>query len=366
MSDVSRTPPASTERALKWTIFLGATALVVYLCLLILGPFLNVLAWSAVLAIAFHPVHQRLVRATGRPSLSALICSALVVVAIVIPLLFMIGVAIDQFLALRYYLQETATEGGTIPALDPFRRAFDWLGARFGFDTAAVILWLEQNANELARVTAEYSLAIAANVTSVVVSFVFTIFAMFLLFRDGERIVSAIEDVLPFERARSEAMLVHIRDVIYGSVYGVIVIALIQGALCGVMFWILGVPSAALWGTVTVLTSVLPLVGAAAVWVPGTLYLLFIGNWVKAIVLAVWGTAVISAVDNFLRPKLVGGRVGLNELVMFFALLGGLRVFGVLGIVLGPVVFAIAASIVEVLSDRTAIARVDTRPTDEP
>ena len=366
MSDLSRDQPASTERALKWTIFLGATALVVYLCLLILGPFLNVLAWSTVLAIAFHPVHERLVRRTARVSLSALICSALVVVVLVIPLLFMIGVAVNQLLALRYYLQQTTTEGGTIPVLAPFQQSFEWVSSRLGIDTAAVVAWIEQNANELARVTAEYSLAIAANVTSVVVSFIFTIFAMFLLFRDGERIVAAIVDVLPFERARSEAMLVHIRDVIYGSVYGVIVIALLQGTLCGLMFWILGIPSAALWGTITVLTSVLPLVGAAAVWVPGTVFLVFSGHWVKAIVLAVWGTAVISGVDNFLRPKLVGGRVGLNELVMFFALLGGLQVFGVLGIVLGPVVFAVAASILEVLSGRTAVARSVGPESDRP
>jgi len=158
--------------------------------------------------------------------------------------------------------------------------------------------------------------------------------------------------LLPFPRARSEALLLRIRDAIHGGVYGVVVIALIQGALCGGMFWALGVPSAALWGMVTVLTSVLPLVGAAAVWAPGTVYLAMTGEWIRAIVLLVWGTLVISGVDNFLRPRLIGDRVGLNELVMFFALLGGLQVFGVLGIVLGPVLFAIAASSVDVLTDR--------------
>jgi predicted PurR-regulated permease PerM len=134
-------------------------------------------------------------------------------------------------------------------------------------------------------------------------------------------------------------------------VYGVVVIALLQGTLCGVMFWILGIPSAALWGTVTVLTSVIPLLGAGVVWIPGTLYLFAVGHWPQAIVLALWGTAVVSSIDNFLRPRLVGGRVGLSELVMFFALLGGLQAFGFLGIVLGPVLFAVAASVLDVLSN---------------
>lgn len=343
---------SGTERALKWSIFLIATAGVLYICLLILAPLLNVLAWSTVLATAFYPVHRRLVQKTGHVALSALICSALVVVTIVIPSLFVIGVAINQFLALRDYIQQSLAEGGVIGLMAPLQRAAEWLDTHFCIDAPAVTSWIGQHANELARLTAEYSLAIAANVTNVVLTFLFTIFAMFLLFRDGDRIVARITELLPFEPTRSEAMLAHVREVIYGSVYGVVVIALLQGALCGMMFAILGIPSAALWGTLTVLTSILPLVGAAAVWVPGALYLLFTGYWIKAIVLAVWGTLVISGVDNFLRPRLVGGRVGLNELVMFFALLGGLQVFGILGIVLGPVIFAVAGSIIDVLSTR--------------
>jgi predicted PurR-regulated permease PerM len=218
--------------------------------------------------------------------------------------------------------------------------------------------WIAQYAGELGRATAGYSLAIAANISSVIVSFVFTIFATFLLLRDGEQLVRRMLDLLPFERARSDAMLARIRDVIYASVYGVLVIAVIQGALCALMFWILGIPSAALWGVVTALTSVLPLVGSAAVWVPVSIYLVTVGRWPEAIVLGVWGGLVVGSVDNFVRPRLVGERVGLSELVTFFALLGGLRVFGLVGVVMGPLLFAVAASILEVFTEDKAIAPV--------
>jgi predicted PurR-regulated permease PerM len=341
---------------LKWTIFLGAAAVVVYLCMRILSPFFSVIAWSTVLAITFHPVHRHLVRKTGHVALSALLCSALVVVAFVIPLLFVAGLAVEQLLALGESLQRSLAGEPALETAGPVGQVYQWVMQQLGLDAGAVVDWLQQNANELARVVAQYTLAIAASVTGAVISFVFIIFAMFLLFRDGERIVARIPDLLPFEPSRSEALLRRIRDVIYGGVYGVVVIALLQGALCGGMFWVLGVPSAALWGMVTVITSVLPLVGAAAVWVPGVIYLALADGWVPAAVLAIWGALVISGIDNFLRPRLVGGRVGLSELVMFFALLGGLQAFGILGIVLGPVVFAIAASIVDVLSDRAAIA----------
>jgi predicted PurR-regulated permease PerM len=345
----------NTQRALKWAIFLGATSLVIYLCLRILSPFLNVIAWSSVLAITFYPVHAALVRRTRRPTLSAALSSALVVIVFVIPLSFVAGLAITQLLQLGDSFQRWFTTEQILDPESPLGRVYGWLTLWLGFDLDAVVNWVRQNASELARVLAQYTVAIAAGVTGAVVSFIFIIFAMFLLFRDGERIVAHIPELLPFERSRSEALLARIRDVIFGGVYGVIVIALIQGALCGGMFWVLGIPSAALWGMVTVLTSVLPIVGAAGVWVPGTLYLILGGEWVRAIVLAVWGTLVVSGVDNFLRPRLVGGKVGLSELVMFFALLGGLQAFGVLGIVLGPVIFAIAGSIVQVLSDREAM-----------
>jgi predicted PurR-regulated permease PerM len=346
-------------------MFVAAIALVVYFCLLIVRPFLNVIAWSSVLVITFHTVYQRLVRKTGRVSFSAFVCSVMVVVAFLIPLLIVTAVAIDQFLTLGASMQQSFADGTGINTAAPLRQAYEWLSDRLGLDGATIEAWVRQNASELTRVVAGYTLSAAQSVAGAVVSFVFIIFAMFLLFRDGDQIVERIPELLPFERARTDALLDRARDVIYGSVYGVVVIAVVQGALCGGMFWILGIPSAALWGMVTVVTSVLPVVGAAGVWVPGAVYLAVTGDWTRAIILAVFGTAVISSVDNFLRPRLVGGRVGLSELVMFFSLLGGLQVFGVLGIVLGPVFFAIAVAIVDDLSNERATSGTAKTPSVE-
>jgi predicted PurR-regulated permease PerM len=355
MPDASPLPPTPTQRALKWTVFLGATAFVVYLCLQILWPFLNVIAWASVLAITFHPLHRDLRQRLGQPALSALISSALVVVTFVIPLLFLVGVAVDQLLAVGNSLQRRFSDPKALLAT-PVGRAYEWVSAQLGLNADAVVEWAIQNASAVAGATAGYTVQIAASVTGAVISVVFIIFAMFLLFRDGDRMVARIPDLLPFERPQSEALLLRIRDAIHGGVFGVVVIALIQGTLLGGMFWALGIPSAALWAMVTVLTSILPILGSAGVWVPGVVYLILNGRWPAAIVLSVWGLVAVSGIDNFLRPKLVGGRVGLSELLMFFSLLGGLRLFGVLGIVLGPVLFAIAASIIEVLSSRPVVA----------
>jgi AI-2E family transporter len=187
MADVSQHPSTFTQHALKWTIFLAATAIILYLCLLIVRPFLNVIAWSSVFVITCYPVHQRLVRKTGSVSLSAFVSSVMVVVAFVIPLLFLTAVAVDQFAALGASLQQMFADQTGPMAWAPLRQAYEWLSNRLGLDAAAIVAWTRQNASELTRVVAGYTLAAAQNVAGAVVSFVFVVFAMFLLFRDGDR-----------------------------------------------------------------------------------------------------------------------------------------------------------------------------------
>ena len=335
--------------AMKWAVFLAAAGVVVVLCLLILRPFFGVVAWSTVLAITCYPFHQWLARRTGRAAVSALITSALMVLAVVVPLVFIGGVAVHQLFALRDSLRQAL--------LDPegmSRRVtatFAPIARRLGLDADAIGAWASGHASEWVAGAGQYTMSAAAGIGGALLSFAFTAFATFLLLRHGERLVASIPDLLPFERTRSEALLLRIRDVVHASMYGVVAIAAIQGVLCGGMFWLLGVPAAALWGLVTMFASMVPFVGTAAVWVPGTVYLVVSGSWPKAIVLAVWGAAVVSSVDNFLRPKLVAGRVRLSGVAMFVAMLGGLQAFGALGIILGPVLFATAAAILDVLRE---------------
>jgi predicted PurR-regulated permease PerM len=334
---------------MKWSVFLAAAGVVVYLCLLILRPFFGVFAWSAVLAITCSPFHQRLVRRNGRVALSAAITSTLMVLAVLVPLLFIGGVAVKQLLAVGDSLRQALLDPAgmsrrVMAALAP-------LTQRLGLDPDAIVAWVSAHASEWVAGAGQHTMSAAAGVGGAALSFALIAVGTFLLLRHGETLVATIPDLLPFERTRSEALLVRVRDVVHASMYGVVTIATIQGVLCGGMFWLLGIPAAALWGLVTVFASMVPFVGTAAVWVPGTVYLLMIGAWPKAIVLAVWGAAVVSSVDNVLRPRLVAGRVRLSGLAMFVAMLGGLQAFGALGIILGPVLFATAAAILDVLRE---------------
>jgi predicted PurR-regulated permease PerM len=334
---------------MKWSVFLAATGTVVYLCLLVLSPFFGVIGWSVVLAITCYPLHQRLVRKSGRVGLSAFVTSALMVLAVLVPLVVIGGVAVSQLLAVGDSLRQLLLDPDGLSRR--MTAAVAPLTQRVGLDADAIVNWVSARVTEWVAGAGQHTMSAAAGVGGAALSFALIAVATFLLLRRSETLVAAIPDLLPFERTRSEALLLRIRDVVHASMHGVVTIATVQGILCGGMFWLLGIPAAALWGLVTVFASVVPFVGTAGVWVPGTLYLLAIGAWPKAIVLAVWGAAVVSSVDNVLRPRLVAGRVRLSGLGMFVAMLGGLRAFGALGIILGPVLFATAAGILDILRD---------------
>ena len=281
-------------------------------------------------------------------TLSASLTSAIAVLAVIVPLVLVGGIAVGQLLTIVRSVLDASP--GQHHLTDWLGAAVAWLVRRLGMDADAVAAWQRQHVGEWARDAGQYTVWLAVGVTDAIASFMFVVFGLFLLLREGPRIVTVILDLLPFERRRSEAVVFRIRDVVSGSMHGVVVIALVQGALSGAMFWLVGLPSAALWGAATVVTSVMPLIGAAAIWLPAAVYLALTHEWGRAIVLAMWGAGVVGSIDNFLRPRLVGDRVGLSEFAMFFALLGGVKAFGLVGIVLGPVIFATIAAIVNVLT----------------
>ncbi len=343
----------------RWIALFAATAACLYLCWLMLLPFINVLAWAAVLVVVFYPVHRRLVARTNRPATSAMISCLLVIFIILIPLSLVTLALVREFSGAAQGLQNQLSA-----YLDPNSavagRILGWLGNYIDIEQLRNPQSIQEHLQQVLGSIAQRTLGLVGGALGVVVQIFFIIFTMYYLFRDGAKIVSALPDVLPLERAQSEEILTRTRDVISASVNGVLVIAAIQGALGAMAFFALGVPSALVWGVVMTFLSLIPMAGAFIVWVPAAIFLAVTGHWLKAVLLVAWGALVIGTADNFLRPKLVGERTKLHELFIFFSVLGGLNVFGVLGLVLGPVVLAITLALLEVMrhADRPPAAPV--------
>lgn len=342
----------------RWLAVLVATAIALYLCWLMLRPFLGVLAWAIVLVIVFYPVHKQLGNKIKRRGLHALLSSTLVVLIVVLPLT-LLTVAVGEELAKAVpNLPSQAAElaNNQTPLLG---RISEWLNHNLGIDTLRLQEFLTQQVRNSAQGLLGASFNLVGNVISSVVKAFFVIFTMYYLFRDSDKIVAKLPDALPLRRDQSEAIIRRIQQVVSASVYGVVTIAALQGVLGGLMFWILGIPSPLLWAVLMAFVCMIPIAGSFLVWLPLSIYLMARGYWTRAIVLVIWGGLVISTVDNFLRPKLVGGQTRLHELLIFFSVLGGISVFGLLGIVLGPVVLAITLGLLQTFHLREESRKID-------
>ena len=335
------------SRNVRWWVLLLVTAVLLYLCWRMIQPFLSVILWATVLVILFHPVHKRLKQRITQPWLAALVSCLLVILIILVPVALVTLAVINELSnavqtvqqAPNYLLDPNSPTTGPI---------LNFLGQYIDINHLRSEEFLVERIRGVSGQLAGRTLGFIGGLVGAIVQTFFVIFTMFYFFRDGDNISRTVRDSLPLDREQADSIMIRTREVIDASVYGVITIAIIQGTLGGLAFWALGLRSAIIWGVVMTFLSMIPMLGAFLVWVPAAIYLALTGHYVKAILLAAWGTLVIGMIDNFLRPKLVGSRTRLHELLIFFSVLGGLNVFGVIGVVLGPVVLAITLSLIEV------------------
>ena len=321
-----------------------------YVCWLMFQPFLNVLMWAAVLAIVFYPMHRRIRAETRRPTVAAAISTLLVVLFILLPVT-LVTVAVVRELTQVAQSFQAPDHSWNVPVPWFVTAALDRVGqyVDLDIDRESARKFLAERMQTWGTALAASTLMVVGGAVGAITQTLLVIFTLFYFFRDGERIRQAAYEVVPLERVQWQDIVSRTRDVIGATVYGVLAIAAIQGTLGTFIFWILGLPSPLLWGVVMFFLSMIPMAGAFLVWVPAAIYLALTGAITQSIILVVWGVLVIGGIDNVLSPRLVGRRACLHELLIFFAVLGGLQVFGVLGLILGPVVVALTLALIEIV-----------------
>jgi predicted PurR-regulated permease PerM len=326
-----------------------AVAIALYLCWLLVRPFLNVILWAAVLAVVFFPMHRRIRTRVGSPSGAAIVSTLLVVVLILLPVSFITVAVVRELAGAADNIQAGVQRMSNASSIPGVGWVIEHTRDYVRIDPADAQKFIAERAQAIAATLAASTLVMVGGVAGAIVQMVLVVFTLFYMFRDGDNIRRAIYDLLPLKRIQMHDITTRTRDVIGATIYGVLVIALIQGSLGTLIFWILGLPSPLLWGVVMFFLSMIPMAGAFLVWVPAAIFLAVTGAYVQAIILVAWGVLVIGSIDNFLSPRLVGRRARLHELLIFFAVLGGLEVFGVLGLILGPVTVAVTLALIEML-----------------
>jgi len=319
--------------ALAWALLV----LLLYLVYLVIAPFLIPLAWASVLAVVFQPVHERLAKRWGRGRAAA-VSTLVITLLVIVPMVFVTSAFVSQALDAAGNLQR-AFAGGRLAWIErAWATLQQRLPASLQFDPASVVA---EGARRVPPMVLSQSGLLVRNVASFMLNLAITLFATFFLLRDSDQIVRVIRSLLPMDEAAREATMKRTRELISVGVVSAGVVAFVQGFLGGVIFAILGIDAAIFWGVVMGICCLLPF-GAWLIWLPAAVVLAAEGSVGRAITLAVLGFGVVSSADNFLRPLLLSEKVQMNGLVIFISLLGGISTFGMLGVVLGPVLVATA------------------------
>ncbi len=341
-------------KTLEPGVRLASLALLVglgYLLFATFQPFFSALIWSAVLSYGLSPVYCRLVHATGdRKSLSALIMSFAVTVGIILPLAY-VSFLIGKELAAAYLTVVTSLrhEPGLLehwlrhPWLSVLIEQLQEFQRMTGTDVRSVLV---DNLADLGSALVKKLTHVAGNMLAGLTELGIILLSMFYFFRDGEKVVDWIKELLPLGEERQRLVIRRFDDVVKGAVLGNTLVAALEGIIGGIAFWMVGLPSALLWGTAMAVLGYLPLVGAALVWGPVAAYLFIQGRHVAATVVCVAGF-VIAVLDYVVRTIVVGGASKLHTLLTFFGVLGGIQFFGLVGIIAGPLVVAVSLALLE-------------------
>jgi len=332
------------------TFLLATAAILAYLLLAVLEPLKGALGWAVVLAFLLHPLHERLSRRLqGRSMLSAGVITGLTPFLVLAPLSVFGVVFAGQVANLIGYLrgQSFLAYPQLLARLESYPllgNALRWSSANFPVSAQQIQGWITGSMQSVLKSAAAAGGSLALGVFGTVVSFFMMLFLLFFLLRDGRAILERLTLLIPLEAARRERLLDYLAQVTRAVVFGSAVTALIQGVFVGLGFAIVGLPSPVVFGVVATIAALLP-AGATIVLVPAVLYLAIGGHWLAAVFLAFWG-GLLAVVENVARPLLTAHRAHVSTLAVFVGAVGGVSAFGVLGIIIGPVLLSFVVALV--------------------
>jgi len=338
-----RTKDAEGPKRIILLVFL---AIALYASYSLVQPFIQPILLAMLIGMLAAPAHQRLVTAMrGRESFAAIVTCVLLCMVVLIPALMLMIAVLKQGLDYSILVREWATLENIrdLQSRPIVVQAQSWLedilpsGA---LDPDTIRSQALALAGDVGKRFAGVSTSLLGSVSRFVMNFVLLLFVLFFVLRDHDVLIEFLRRALPLSRSQEDVLYREVREVSKSALMGSLMTAVTQGIVGGIGLWIVGFPPV-FWGSVMAFTSLIPVVGTALVWVPVALYLVVIGDYQMALFMVFWGVAVVGSIDNFLRPMFMQG-ASMNTIVVFFSLIGGMQAFGIIGLVYGPLVFALA------------------------
>ena len=342
-------------------MFAGFLLLFLVLSFFIIRPFLAAILAAVVIAYIFYPVYKFLNKYIKRESVTALIVSVFIILLLTAPLVF-IGTSLSKDIGKLYFKSKQRLSGNVFD-IDCDSKE------NLGCGINAFVT--EKMSDPTIRNTVYTSIIkvsdfllekisdLLISIPIILLNIFITLFITYYLFKDGKKVVSEIRQLMPFKEKLKTKLFAQTKGMFYATVYGTIVVAIIQGSLAGIAFLILdSVSSPLFWGIITIIAALIPFVGSALVWFPIAVLQILNGYFsgssavmVKGLVLLIFGFAVVSTIDNILKPKIIGKRAKLHPVFVLLGVLGGLIVFGFIGVIIGPLVIALLVSFLEVYKE---------------
>jgi len=316
--------------------------------------FLHPLMWAVILALVFFPLYVQCLRfVRGRRHLASSLIVLLVVVVTVGPMIFFSGTLVREGIA---FYQDVGTWVTEKPyeiiwsrvLESPVRIIWDKIVEKTAALNIELIPIISRSAQAISNSIVGQIQSGAKNFSLFVINYCATIIILFFFLRDGESMAKGLKDLFPMSQENKEVVFQRLATTVTAVVRGLVVTGGVQAVLAGFAFWILGVPFPVFLALLIAFLALVPVGGAVLVWLPSSAYLLMSGSWGKALALFLWGGLVISTVDNFLKPLLIGEKTKLPTLFLFLSILGGLAFYGFIGIFLGPVMLALFLTLIQI------------------
>jgi len=330
---------------LQTTFFLGLLLITFLLVFKLTRPYLSALILAGTLAIIFWPIHRRLRRYLGHPSVAALTSMLLVLSGVLLPIIALTTTAILQAQQLigilshgnlfnNYLHQATTTLQAYFGTLSPALQL-----DTFNFD---------ESLRQILNFFISHAGIVLSGIAGTLLQFLVFLYALYYFFKEGDRLPVLFTQLSPLPNAYDQKIITRVHTMVTSVIMGSIFLAIIQGTFTGLGFAVFGVPGPILWGMVTVPISFVPWVGTSITIVPAILYLLVSNHIGAAIGLTLWGGIVVGFIDNLLNPTFIGSRAKINPLLVLISVLGGLQAFGPMGFLTGPIVLGIFLALLEI------------------
>ncbi|MEH6660162.1 MAG: AI-2E family transporter [Parasphingorhabdus sp.] len=344
-----------SEKRVEWGFMITLLVIVSLAFAVLIEPFFGAIVWGVVVAVLFRPVYERLLGyLPGRNNLAAVITLILILLLVIVPAI-LLGMALAQEAASIYLrIQEGEIDFGAV--FEAFENSLpEWVQnqlAAYGYgDFDSIRAEIEQSISAILEFLVTQLLSVGQGAFQFMLGLGVMLYLTFFLLRDGRALSDRIEQMVPLGEEKRRILMEKFLVVIRATIKGSLIIAIIQGSLGGLVFWALDIRGALLWAVLMGIFSLIPAIGTGFVWVPVALYLFITGAVWQAVVLVLCGVFVISMVDNLVRPTLVGRDTRMPDYVVLISTLGGLQLFGINGIVIGPLVAALFIAIWSIFSD---------------